>query len=198
MKEQELEIVPAERRQEIKQMLNSYFFSYTGVFDFSTISPHLRIAILQNTPAPFVKYREVGGKKIPYIDHYYAERALNFISNFNWGCERIATEWTRFEQKTAKGVSHGWECVVEMKFWLFLNGERIERYIVSGHKSFDNPATTKADCLKSAISKANTVFARQFGVGANIIDEEGKAYNSVMDTTEKLSPEDLILNSTKK
>ena len=66
-----------------------------------------------------------------------------------------------------------------MKMWIMLNDQKIERYIVSGHKMYENPAITKADAIKSAVSKANTVFARQFGIGSNIIDEEGNAFERV-------------------
>jgi hypothetical protein len=34
-----------------------------------------------------MKSRVVAGKEIPYVGIDFVERALNFISNFNWGYE---------------------------------------------------------------------------------------------------------------
>jgi len=40
---------------------------------------------LQKTPDKVVKTRTIQNKSIPYVEIDYVERALNFISNFDWG-----------------------------------------------------------------------------------------------------------------
>lgn len=164
-----------------KDALNSYFAKDIVVKDFSQIPVEIRLAFVQKTPAAFIKSRKVGGVEVPYIDHFYAEKALNFVSNFKWGSEKISSEIETVETKTKEGkVTKMYVASVEMKCWLeFPDGSRIERYIASGHNMYENPAITKADALQSAISKAHTKFARQLGIGTNIQDKEEKAYDRV-------------------
>lgn len=170
-----------------KDHLNAYFANDSVVRDFGDVPSAIRLAYVQKTPEAFIKERPVGKNKkgdvitVPYIDHFYAEKALNFISNFMWGSEKISSEIEKV--KTAKGQTK-WVASVEMKCWLELeddkgNVRRIERYIASGHDMYENPAITKADALQSAISKAHTKFARQFGIGTNIQNKEEKAYTRV-------------------
>jgi len=153
------------------------------ITDFSKLPVEMRMTFLQEVPKKFVKERVIGnGIKLPYIDHFFAERVLNFISNFNWGSEKIDSE---IEEKQVKGkdgkVKKLYEATVEMKMWIYIGDNKIERYIASGHNSYENPATTKADALQSAISKANTKFARQLGLGGNMNKDESDAYEKIED-----------------
>lgn len=161
----------------VQDAINGYFGKDTVVQNFSEIPVEIRLAYLQKTPKNFIKEREIGGTTIPYIDHFYAEKALNFISNFNWGSEKIFSEIK--ESQSAKGKKM-YTATVEIKCWLqFPNGAKIERYIASGHTMYENPAVTPADALQAAISKAHTKFARQFGIGTNIQEKEDSAYSRV-------------------
>ena len=183
-----LQLVKKEEVEKTKSVLNSYFSQGIQVFDFNDIPQHIRLSFVQKTPQIFIKTRTVGATNIPYIDHYFAEKCLNFISNFNWGSKMVRSEIAEETIETKNGKKKSYDATVEMDFWIDLGGKRIERFIVSGHRMFENPATTKADALKSAVSKANTVFARQFGVGANIIDAEGRAYDAIMNAVDIASP----------
>lgn len=175
-----LDIIKFDDVESVKLILNNYFGSGIQIMDFESIPLPIRMSFIQKTPSAFIKSREVAGKSIPYIDHYFAEKCLNFVSNFNWGSSIVKSEIKEEEVQTKNGVKKAFDALVEMDFWIQLGGNRINRFICAGHRMFENPATTRADALKSAISKANTVFARQFGVGANIIDQEGKAYDSII------------------
>ncbi|KUK76477.1 MAG: hypothetical protein XD93_0888 [candidate division WS6 bacterium 34_10] len=150
------------------------------ITDFSTLPVEMRMTFLQEVPKQFIKERIIGNNiKLPYIDHFFAERVLNFISNFNWGSERLNSVIEEKEVDTKKGKKIMYEAMVEMKMWIYIGGNKIERYIASGHNSYENPATTKADALQSAISKANTKFARQLGLGSNMIPDESDAYEKI-------------------
>lgn len=174
----DLKIVQKEKLEQVKLLMNAYFSKGVTVFDFSDLPAPLRLSMVQQTPSAFVKKRLIGKTEIPYIDHFYATKCLNFIFNFDWGSEMIKSD-IQVIKKAGGKTAH--EAIVEMRMWGTIDGVKIERFIVSGHVMYENAATNKADALKSAVSKANTVFARQFGVGANIIDSEGKAYDSIID-----------------
>jgi predicted nucleic acid-binding Zn finger protein len=166
---------------ETKLAVNKYL-DEDIVSDFSKLPVNIKMTFLQQVPKKFIKEREIsGGIKLPYIDHFFAERVLNFISNFNWGSERLASTIEEKKVATKNGEKTMFEATVELKMWIYIGENRIERYIASGHNSYENPATTKADALQSAISKANTKFARQLGLGANVIADESNAYEKIED-----------------
>ena len=159
---------------------NGYFAS-NQVADFSKFSSFAKLNLLQKTPKAFIKNRKVAGVQLPYISHLFAEKALNFVFNFRVSNELVGepqlTEGKRKDGKTF------YECIVNVRFTFVDDaGNEIVRTVTSGHKSYENPATTKADCLKSAMSKAWTVVARTFGIGADIIPQEEKAYASLEKT----------------
>lgn len=158
------------------------------ISDFSELPVNMRMSFLQEVPKKFIRVREIGnGIKLPYIDHFFAERVLNFISNFRWGTEKLSSVIEEKQVKNKDGeMKRLYEATVEMKMWIYIGENRIERYIVSGHNSYENPATTKADALQSAISKANTKFARQLGLGGNMNADESDAYAKIEDYYEDL------------
>lgn len=173
--------------EKTKLAVNRYL-EESVITDFSKLPVEMRMTFLQEVPKKFIKERVIGNNiKLPYIDHFFAERVLNFISNFNWGSEKIDSEIEEKQVKTKDGkVKTLYEATVEMKMWIYIGGNRIERYIASGHNSYENPATTKADALQSAISKANTKFARQLGLGGNMNVDESDAYEKIEDYYEDL------------
>lgn len=174
--------IAKERKIELEQTklaVNKYLQDNV-VSDFSALPVATRMTFLQDVPKQFIKEREISGEvKLPYIDHFFAERVLNFISNFRWGSEKLDSTIVEKEVKTRNGVKTMFEATVEMKMWIYIGENRIERYIASGHNAYENPATTKADALQSAISKANTKFARQLGLGADLNAKESNAYDKI-------------------
>lgn len=175
------------KNKETEKVINAYL-AKSVISDFSKIPTSLKLSYVQKTPEKFIKYREIAkGKEIPYIPHDYAERVLNFISNFRWGSEKIDSHITEYEITKTKIINGNkktttkkvWEAMVEMKIWAHIDDHRVERYVATGHKMYENAAITRADAIQSAISKAYTKFARTFGVGANMIADEEKAYDRV-------------------
>jgi len=152
-------------------LANAYFAS-NMVGDFSKIEEYKKLTLLQNTPQIFIKSRVVGKIKVPYIPHEYAEKCLNFVFNF-----QVSSEILEHEMKDiVVGGKNTVESMAVVKFTLGVGENKIVRTVVSGHRSYANPATTRADALKSAISKAWTVVARTFGIGSNLVEAERKAY----------------------
>jgi predicted nucleic acid-binding Zn finger protein len=164
--------------EQTKLAVNKYLQDNV-VSDFSLLPVATRMTFLQDVPKQFIKERDIKNVKLPYIDHFFAERVLNFISNFRWGSEKLDSTIVEKEVKTRNGVKTMFEATVEMKMWIYIGENRIERYIASGHNAYENPATTKADALQSAISKANTKFARQLGLGADLNAKESNAYDKI-------------------
>jgi len=186
-----LDVIKIDDIEATKIILNNYFSAGIQVMEFDSIPVPIRLSFVQKTPKAFIKYRAVGGNQIPYIDHYFAEKCLNFVSNFDWDSEIVRSDIKEVMVKTKNGDKRAFDAMVEMNFKITLGEKTIKRFIVAGHRMFESPATTRADALKSAVSKANTVFARQLGVGANIIDQEGRAYDAivnVMDAVKTLAP----------
>jgi hypothetical protein len=196
-----VEIVPAASAKTPAQIAINSWFLKNEISDWERIAPWEKLTLLQVTPGVFIKTRDVGGKKLPYVSHLFAEKALNFVFNFNISTELIGgSKFESYEEEVnewkngkvvGKKKTTVYEASVTVKF-TFMDGDRaIVRTVISGHKSYKNPATTKADCEKSAMSKAWTVVARTFGIGADIIPQEEKAYASLekTKTPAKVEPE---------
>ncbi len=162
-------------QQHAKWLANNYFLA-DKVRDFSDIPTLVKLAVLQKTPKPFVKHRTIQGVQIPYIDHLFAQKALNFVFNFNVSTEIIGNIVFE-ESKDAKNRTTQ-ECRLTIRFKFYDSGSQREivRDVVAGHQAWENQATTKADCIKSAVSKSWTIVAKQFGIGADIHKKEEAAY----------------------
>jgi len=169
-----LATTPAKKSvDEVKALLEQTAKSWSAylakdmVSDFSAVPVHAKLAIMQTLPKDCIEYRTVGSSQVPYIKHETAEKALNFAFNF-----RVDTEIMRDggQEITVNGKKC-YEATVQVKFTFTLpDGSKITRAVYSGHRLYDNAATTKADAYKSALSKAYTIVARSFGIGSNFKD----------------------------
>lgn len=145
------------------------------VDNFANVPTFAKLALLQTLDAKYFLYREVGGKQVPYLPHQVTEKALNLAFNFNVDVE-IVKDGAQEYKVNGKEIL---EVTMQVKFTFTdpLTKEKIVRTVYSGHKAYANPATTKADCYKSALSKAYTIVARTFGIGSNM--KSGKKEESV-------------------
>lgn len=177
-------------KDENAKSLATQYMRKDVVSDFSKLAPHLKLSIFQKTPPDFIKTRRIGKTDIPYIDHQFAEKALNFVFNFLVSNEVISheigeyeadvTRWENGQPRKEKAKIIEAECMVKFTFKT-PEGETIIRTVYSSHKGYQNPATTRGDVLKSAISKSWTVVARTFGIGGDLKDREEKAYESAQE-----------------
>lgn len=173
-----------------KEAVNQYMVK-NKIEDFTVLPFHEKLNLMQNTPAMFIKERKIGKTSVPYIEHSFAEKALNLAFNFNVSNEVVESGFREYEEayydyqtkeKKARKVTEA-ECMV--KFTFKNNGVDIVRTVYSSHKGFANPATTRGDVMKSAISKSWTVVARTFGIGADLKDKEEKAINEIEQREDK-------------
>ena len=121
-----------------------------------------KLAFIQKTPKTAVKKRVISWKEIPYVEIDFVERALNFISNFQWWYtiqDKGIEEW-----KDAKGRTY-YEAWVQMQCYIILDWNRIEKWSFWAWKSYENIATSKFDTFKSAESNAIKNFALTLGIG---------------------------------
>ena len=131
-----------------------------------------KLAFIQKTPKTAVKKRTISNKEIPYVEIDFVERALNFISNFQWWYT-IQDKWIS-EGKDAKGRTY-YEAWVQMQCYVVLDWNRIEKGSFGAWKSYENVATSKYDTFKSAESNAIKNFALTLGIGWDKRWEENNA-----------------------
>ena len=121
-----------------------------------------KLAFIQKTPKTAVKKRVIWSKEIPYVEIDFVERALNFISNFQWW---YTIQDKGIEQgKDSKGRTY-YEAWVQMQCYIILDWNRIEKWSFGAWKSYENIATSKFDTFKSAESNAIKNFALTLGIG---------------------------------
>ena len=121
-----------------------------------------KLAFIQKTPKTAVKKRTIGNKEIPYVEIDFVERALNFISNFQWWYtiqDKGIEQW-----KDSKGRTY-YEAWVQMQCYIILDWNRIEKGSFWAWKSYENIATSKFDTFKSAESNAIKNFALTLWIG---------------------------------
>lgn len=160
----------------VKEALGQYIRD--GIIcDFSSLPSYAKLQLLQNTPSDMIKQRSIGSTSVPYVPHWYAEKALNFVFNFNVSCDVIKTEKIT---KTVNGKTiYEAMAMVAFTFYDAKNDREIKRTVVGTHKGYQNPALTEFDSIKSAISKSWTIVARTFGIGSNLNEPQAKAYQDV-------------------
>lgn len=165
------------------------------VTDFTQLPFHHKLTALQVLPSGMVRKRVIGsagGRNIEaeYIPHEVAERALNFIFNFNVSQEIIRTEFEEFKEE---GMKKNWstgamekktsiiyEALAEVKFTFITDtGTRITRTVISTHKGYKNPATSRKSVVSGAVSKSWSLVAKTFGIGSNINRKEEDAYEQI-------------------
>lgn len=150
------------------------------VTNFEDIPQWMKFTLLQKTPDQFVRFKPLTGKvKCPYVSHGYVEKALNFIFNFKISTEKVGeTVFEVTEKKTQNGIKKIYEAKVTIKFTFGTGENQIVRTVIGTHKAYENDAVSKFDTEKSAYSKAWTVVARTFGIGADLEGREEKAYKA--------------------
>jgi hypothetical protein len=128
-----------------------------------------KLAFIQKTPKTAIKTRKINNKEIPYVEIDFVERALNFISNFNWWYTIQDKGMT--EAKDDKGRTY-YEARVQMQCYIVLDWVRIEKGSFGAWKSYQNIAVSKRDTYKSAESNAIKNFALTLGIGGDKRREE--------------------------
>lgn len=146
-----------------------------------------KLAFIQKTPSSAIKSRIINNKEIPYVEIDFVERALNFISNFNWWYtiqDKGMTEWKDEKWRTY------YEARVQMQCYIVLDGVRIEKWSFGAWKSYQNIAVSKRDTYKSAESNAIKNFALTLGIWADKRREENEKISQFRE--ESYNEEELI------
>lgn len=162
-------------KKEVNSYLQKAIISPTNTF--AVIPIEQKLSFLQFTPRWAVKSRAVwkdtnwNNVYAPYVEIKYVEKALNFLSNFNWWSKKV---WEEFIQgKTAKWWDK-FEAKVDYDFYLYLWSVRIEKSIIWTAMAYWNPATSKFEVFKNARANAIKLFAREFWIWADKDDEYQK------------------------
>jgi hypothetical protein len=143
-----------------------------------------KIAFLQVTRPNWKKERELGNVKnektgkwetqtIDYIPVRKLERLLNFLFNFDWSSELIEKEFKEVNTTTKKGKETKiYDAYAIVKFKANFLGRQIERTVVGSFKMYDNNAVSSYAVLQACISQAKRNFAKEFGIGSDLNDED--------------------------
>lgn len=150
-----------------------------------------KLAFIQKTPNTAIKTRVIQNKEIPYVEIDYVERALNFISNFNWWYTIQDKGMT--EDKDAKGRVY-YEARVQMQCYIVLDWVRIEKGSFWAWKSYQNIAVSKRDTYKAAESNAIKNFALTLGIGWDKRREENEKISQFRE--EEFNEEKLVSGFT--
>lgn len=178
------EIQVADLKKEMYRYIDKAIFAQEPAF--MAVSSYAKLSFLQLTPKNRIKTREIGNKTIPYMKIEYYERALNLVSNFKWGWhilyrwdivetteEKTYTDFKTKEKK--KKTVKKYEAMLHCEFWIMLDWEKVTRPSIWAWTSYENPATTKFDVYKSAYANAVKNFAKSFGIGADVQEEQNEA-----------------------
>ena len=158
------------------------------VSDFSKVPRHVKLSLLQVTPDCFVKTRLIDKQRqvlVPYIEYQYAQKCLNFVFNFEVSCKVTRREYIEIKSASGKQCI---ECECDVEFTFASGKNQIVREVTSSHKYYPTNSTTRADGMKSAISKSWSVVARSFGIGSNLTTIEKKV-EDILDNNEVLDGE---------
>jgi len=183
-----MEVKPKDMLTTAKKSMTSYFKNVM-VADFSQVPVHYKLTLLQKMPKEFLKSRKIGNQNIEYIPHEIAEKALNFVFNFNVSSEVIKTTFKETTKKTAATDYNGNKTMKETKCYeasalvkftfVTPDGQKIIRTVVGSHQQYENPAMSSQVVKQSAISKAWSVVAKSFGIASNVNTNEDDAYRNL-------------------
>lgn len=194
---QEGEIVD-ETEKSLKVQATNMLEDYLGagrIADFSVIPSHMKLAMLQNVQMwkkynP-VKYKTYNGRRIPYLDHTFCKKSLNFVFNFRVSTELIGEDkFVEYDNPKKDSKSkYIYEAMVQRKCVVVFKDQEKEWsetvVVTSANKQYDNPATSKYSVLQGAESMVSTRLAKHFGIGADIAKKEDQAYKDIRKKDEK-------------
>lgn len=159
-------------------------------FDWTKINWIQKLSYLQKTPDRVVKTRTIQNKSIPYVEIDYVERALNFISNFDWWYE-IVDKWVdTYMENTSKWEKEVYDARVQLKCYVVIDWKKIEKWSFWAWKSYKNIATSKFDVYKSAESNAIKNFALTIWIWSDKKRSENQAINKFRD--ENYNEEEIV------
>lgn len=144
-----------------------------------------KLAILQVTPRIWIKSRNIGeGKNYRYIKVQRINRIFNFLFNFSWNTEVQEVNYSEYKKKVKerkeengkKSFAYVEKAVQEagviLKFTCIFQKKQIMRTVSGAFVMYDNPATPKRAVIQAAISQAKRNVALEFGIGADLNDED--------------------------
>lgn len=187
------------RNRDVLQVAKQQLLLYLEkniITDSSNIPLTAKLTIVSALAQDNLKTREIAGKKIPYLDHFFAKKAVNFMFNFDVSCEIVRSEFITYKEpvtewhdksrrkeilKDGKGDTvfrDVFEAVRDVKFRFHhpIRDVYCERMVTGTGKSYLNPATSRFDVQKMALSNAWTLFLQSFGISPKDLTDEN-TYN---------------------
>jgi len=162
-----------------------------------------KIAFLQATRKGWKKSRELWSVKneqgkwekqvIDYIPVRKLERLLNFLFNFAWSSEVVEKDFVEVKTTTNGGKETVvYDAFALVKFEGEFLGRKISRTVSGSFKMYENKATSRFAVIQASISQAKRNFAKEFGIGADLNDEDLTAETRFAKApVENLEPEEI-------
>lgn len=176
-----------EEKKEFSKALETYVEKalYNVALDsYFKLPQENKIAFLQYTRKEWTKKRELGSIKnedtgkwetqtIDYIPVRKLERLLNFLFNFEWSSEVIEKDFIEVKTTTNAGKETKiYDAFALVKFKANFLGREITRTVSGSFKMYENKATSRFAVIQASISQAKRNFAKEFGIGADLNDED--------------------------
>ena len=143
-----------------------------------------KLILLQRTPEKAVKERTIWNTTVKYVEVWYVERALNFVSNFQRWQEVVDKGFVEYMADSKKWPRKVYEARVQADFYIILWDRKIERTCFGSWQSFDNPAVSKYSIYSSALSIATKAFGDTLGIGSDKKDIENASLQKAKDQLE--------------
>jgi len=136
------------------------------IVNFDAFTKEEKLTLLQVIPKAFISTRDIDGKRMKYVTHKFARRALNFVFNFRISSEVEKEDWLEYLDSKKRTV---YEASVLMKFtFTDRDGNKEVRTVRASHKGYQNPAMTRYSIMEGAHSLAWTKVASSFGIGLDL------------------------------
>lgn len=182
-----------EEYKKIKQKVQKYttWMVLPNTSDWLNIPWSVKLSMIQVTPSSAVKTRKVWSQDVPYVSVGYVERALNFVTSFQWWIKVIDKWLNEISIKEGKKKYDAW---VQCDCYAVLDWVRIERSVFWSWVMYDNPAVSSFAVYEAARSQATKSFADTLWIGSDKIWSENEKIEKAREIIEAENIDDLVSN----
>lgn len=182
-----------EEYKKIKQKVQKYttWMVLPNTSDWLNIPWAVKLSMIQVTPASAVKTRKVWSQNVPYVTVWYVERALNFVTSFQWWI-KVIDKW--INEITLKEGKKKYDAWVQCDCYAVIDWIKIERSVFWSWVMYDNPAVSSFAVYEAARSQATKSFADTLWIGSDKIWNENEKIEKAREIIEAENIDDLVDN----
>ncbi|MEE9117826.1 MAG: hypothetical protein V3U02_04425 [Calditrichia bacterium] len=185
------------------------------ITEFKDIPFWARVFVCQKIPKIFISTRVIAKQKnkktgnweeikAPYIKHPILKKYAAFLFLHKIQNELMSKEFFSFTEIRKYKDNGSWvekevdgsTAEAHVRFKLYVEDEWLIRDVYSSWKQYSSKATNRGHCLQSAMSRSWAIMLESFGVGANLKEQEDRAFakakkseNQIIDIEDDLGEE---------